>query len=254
MSNSRSRLMPSLLATALAVALASCGGGSSDAGGAASTTTNPPTAKTTTTIESTTTTVPEADQATQDEAASRIFREADFPEGWTVAVKAVPYATKGIKVDDCISPEGGPLSGLPLGAAAGGPTMRAPDADYFITSWAATFEDEAQATAFAEQVQTPEHAACMADTLEAGGKDRKDFSVAVTSAPNAERGVGEDHRVASDSYELREGDQVTSIVYIDTFQLGRTVVTVNSELGPMTQEQSDVASAVEAGLRSQRFA
>ncbi|WP_421118268.1 hypothetical protein ACE2AJ_12745 [Aquihabitans daechungensis] len=199
--------------------------------------------------------MPEADQATKDEAASRIFAEEDFPAGWTVAVKPVPYATKGIKVDDCISPEGGPLSELPLGAAAGGPTMRAPDADYFITSWSATFADEAQAAAFAEQVQKPEHATCMAETLEAGGgKDRKDFSVAVTSGPDAERGVGQDHRVASDSYELREGDEVVSIVYIDTYQLGRTVVTVNNELGPMTQEQSDAASAVEAELRGKTFA
>lgn len=250
MSNARSRLIPVLLLAALAA----CGGGSSDAGGATATTTEAP-AKTTTTAKASTTTTeaPKADAATQAEAASRIFAEEDFPDGWTVAVEAPPYDRKGIKQDDCLAPEGGPISKLPLGAAAGGPTMKAPDADAFVGSWAATFADEAQAAAYVQQITSPENATCTAKTLQAGGKGRKDFAVKVTSAPPEERGVGQDHRVASNSYELSEAGEAVSILYVDSYQLGRTVVTVNLELGGMTQEQADAASAVEAQLRAATF-
>jgi len=258
MSNVRSRVLPLLLTTGLAVSLVSCSGGSSDAGGAKTTTSKAAPAKTTTTAKPTTTTTeaPKADPATKAEAASRIFAEEDFPDGWTVAVKPLDYAGKGIdEDDDCTNPDGGPLSKIPLGAAAGGPTMRAPDVPAFISSWAATFEDEAQATAFSEQLATDEHATCMAETLQAsGGKDREDYQVKVTSGPPEERGVGQDRRVAADSYEISEGGEVISIVYIDSFQIGRTVVTVNIELGPMTEEQGAAASAVEAELRGKKFA
>ncbi|MCU1369889.1 MAG: hypothetical protein JWO77_1083 [Ilumatobacteraceae bacterium] len=258
MSNLRSRVLPSLLAAALVAVLAACGGGSSDADATASSTSRPAAAQTTTTEKPTTTTTeaPKADPATRAEAASRVFDEGDFPEGWTVAVKPLDYAGEGIDDDDdCTNPDGGPLSKIPLGAAAGGPTMRAPGYPAFISSWAATFEDEAQATAFSEQVATPEHAACTAEALQAaGGKGRKDYKVTVTSGPPAERGVGQDHRVAADSFEISDGGEVASIVYTDTFQVGRTVVTVNLELGPMTDEQGAAASAVEAELRGKKFA
>jgi hypothetical protein len=248
MTIARFRLVPLLLV----VALAACGGGSSDGADDAATTTKPP-AKTTTTAKATTTTseVPQADAATKAEAASRVFAEDVFPDGWTVEVEAQPYEEEGIKQDDCISPAGGPISKLPLGAAHGGPTMRAPDVDAFVGSWAATFADEAQAAAYVEQITAPENATCTAATLEQGGKGRKDFTVVVTSKSPEESGVGQDHRVAANSYELREGGQAVSALYIDSYLVGRTVVTVSLELGGMTQEQATAVSDAEAALRAQ---
>lgn len=254
----RSRALP-VLSALLVVALAACGGGSSDAGGdAAPTTTKPAAEQATTTTEASTTTtteVPEADDETKAEAASRILAADAFPDGWTEAVEPPAYATEGVKIDDCINPEGGPLSEVPLGAAAGGPTMRAPEVDYFVSSWAVTFADEAQATAYAEQIAADGHGDCLAESLqEAGSAGREDYAVELTSAPPAERGVGQEGRVAANSFELNEGGEVLSTLYIDSFQVGRTIVTVNIELGPMTQEQADAASAVEADLRAQAFA
>jgi hypothetical protein len=251
MANVRTRVIP--LTIVLVLGLAACGG-SSDAGGGGTTTTKAAAGTTTTAKPTTTTTeAPKADEATKAEAASRIFTEDDFPEGWTVAVKALPYDRKGIKADDCINPKGGPISTLPLGAAAGGPTMKAPDANAFVGSWAATFADEDQAAAFVDQITSPENATCTAKTLQAGGKGRKDFAVKVTSKSPEESGVGRDHRVASNSYELSEAGEVVSILYVDSYQIGRTVVTVNLELGGMTDEQAAAASAVEAQLRGEKF-
>lgn len=248
MTNARARWVPLLLV----VALAACGGGSSAASKEAATTTE---ATTTTTAKPTTTTTeaPKADAATKAEAASRVLAEEDFPAGWTVQSAALPYDRKGIKADDCIAPEGGPISKLPLGAAAAGPTMRAPDVDAFVGSWAATFADEAQAGAYIEQITAPENATCTAATLEQGGKDRKDFTAVVTSKAPEEAGVGQDHRVAANAYELREGGEPVSILYIDSYQVGRTVVTVTIELGGMSQEQADAVTAVEAQLRAEAF-
>ncbi|MGN6694784.1 MAG: hypothetical protein ACTHN0_11475, partial [Aquihabitans sp.] len=164
---------------------------------------------------------------------------------------ALPYEEEGIKQDDCISPAGGPVSKLPLGAAHGGPTMRAPGVNAFVGSWAATFADEAEAAAYVDQITAPENATCTAATLEEGGKARKDFTVAVTSKGPEESGVGQDHRVAANSYELREGGEPVSVVYIDSYLVGRTVVTVSLELGGMTQEQANAVSDVEAKVRAQ---
>jgi hypothetical protein len=256
MTKLRARVLP--LLPVLVVALAACGGGSSDAGGdAAPTTTQPAAEQATTTTEASTTTteVPEADDETKAEAASRILAADAFPDGWTEVVEPPAYATEGIKVDECINPEGGPLSEVPLGAAVGGPTMRAPEVDYFVGSWAVTFADEAQATAYAEQLAADGHGACLAESLQAAGAaGRDDYAVELTSAPAAERGVGQDKRVAANSFELSEGGEVLSTLYIDSFQIWRTIVTVNLELGPMTQEQADAASAVEADLRAKAFA
>ena len=252
MISTRARLaLPLLLVVTIA---AGCGGVGSDTSPSEVTTTKPK-AETTTTAEATTTTTeaPEADAATKAEAASRVFAEGDFPDGWTVAVEAPPYDRKGIATDDCINPKGGPVSKLPLGAAAGGPTMKAPDADAFIGSWAATFADEAQAEAYVAQITAPEHATCTAKRLTANGKDRKDFAAKVTTKPADQTGVGVDQRVASDSYELSEGGQVVSILYVESYRIGRTVVTVTTELGPMEQQQADAAAAVDAKLREQRF-
>jgi len=251
MTNARSRLAPLLLVAALAA----CGGGSSAASKETASTTEPP-AKTTTTAEPTTTTteVPKADEATRAEAAARVFAEEDFPEGWTVEAKALPYDREGIKADDCINPEGGPVSELPLGAAAGGPTMRAPDVDAFLSSWAATFADDAQAAAYVDQITAPEFAVCTAEALEEGGKDRKDFTAVVTSKAPEDAGVGQDHRVAANAYELQEGGETVSILYVDSYLVGRTVVTATLELGGMTQEQADAVSAVDAQLRAKAFA
>jgi hypothetical protein len=251
MAELRTRLLPVLVV----VALASCGGGSG--GDAATATTTADEAKATTTTEAATTTteVPEADAATKAEAASRILAAEAFPDGWTETAEPAPYETEGIKIDDCFNPEGGPLSEVPLGGAVGGPTMRAPEVDYFVTSWAVTFADEAQATAYAEQIAGDGHGACMAELLQAAGEEgREDYAVKLTSVPPAERGVGQDQRVAANSFELSAGGQVLSTLYIDSFQVGRTIVTVNVELGPMTQEQADAATAVADDLRVQAFA
>lgn len=248
MTNARTRWVPLLLV----LALAACGGGSSAASDER-TPTSEATTSTTAKPTTTTTEVPKADEATKAEAASRVFAEDDFPDGWTVQAEALPYDRKGIKADDCIAPPGGPISKLPLGAAAAGPTMRAPDVDAFVGSWAATFADEGQAEAYVDQIAAPEIAVCTAEMLEQGGKDRKDFTAVVTSADPEEAGVGQDRRVAANSYELREAGDPVSVLYIDSYRIGRTVATVTIELGGMSQEQADAVTAAEAQLRAEAF-
>lgn len=248
-----SKIRSVLLPFALVVGLAACGSGGSDAS-APEAATSEARATSTTKATTTTTEVPKADEATRAEAASHVLAEEDFPEGWTVVSEALPYDTKGIKGDDCINPKGGPVSEVPLGSAAGGPTMRAPGADGFVSSWAVTFEDEAQAARFTQQLTSPDHATCTAKVLQTGGaKDREDFAVKVVPGDPGARGIGQDHRIAADAYALTEGGEPVSNVYIDSFRIGRTVATVTIELGPMTQEQADAVTAAEAQVRTKVF-
>ena len=171
-----------------------------------------------------------------------------------MAVEALPYEEKGFGVDDCINPEGGALDRLPIGSAVGGPTMKAPDIDYFVSSWAVTFPDEAAASAWAATLDTEEHRECQRAALEAAnGKGIEDFEVATKPYDAIERGIGRDHRVAAAAYDFLQSGQATSSMYVDVFQVGRTVITVQVQLGPMTQAEADAASEVEAGLRTTHF-
>lgn len=230
--------------------LAACGGTSSGSDGSSERSPE----RTTTTQRTTTTEAAKADAATAAASAAKVFELGDLPEGWTVATEAPPYATKGLKIDECSNPADGPLAALPLGAIVGGPTLKAPDVDYYLTTWAATFPTEEDATTYAESRNTADAGLCQAEALEAAnGKGTQDFSVEPLLQPDAANGVGQDHRVAAQRFEFRQGEQVTSTMAIDTYQLGTTVVTVQVQLGPMSQAEADAAGAVEAEVRGNAF-
>lgn len=199
----------------------------------------------------TTTTPAQADETTAQLAAGLVFAEDDFPDGWTVAVEPLDYATKGIAVDECLNPAGGLLAAVPRGATVSGPTMKSPDVPFFISTWSATFPDEATAIAWSEELDTDERTECQRSRIEKGAADG--VEVRTVTSPESAATVGQDHRVAVAEYELTKDDEVVSLVHQSAYRVGRTVVTVRIEVGPMQPEQQDAGLAVEAQLRGTVF-
>jgi hypothetical protein len=185
------------------------------------------------------TTVPDTrpvDETAQAIALAGVLAAADFKEPWT------QYSAGGetpIDMESCSYRPDGPTSTLARGADQYGPTMQFGDTGAFVSSTASVFPDESQAVAFIAVVNTDEWGTCRAAQLQQYQQDNggDDISVKVTS--RTADNLGQSGFEAYAEFDFTDGaGNLTRIVTVSFYRLGRTVIGVTTEYGALDDAQT----------------
>lgn len=245
--------VPAAALVALSIALIGCGsGGGSDA--ATATTEAKPKPTTTETEATTTTELVRAEKNTATLATAGVYGTDDVPDGWTVGTEAIDYS-KGTKADECSNPVDGPFYQLPSGAIAGGPSFAVADGAIHLGSTAAVFNDEADAKEWTSFVQTDEFVECQRAAFEESANDsgEVEYIIKVATTEEATAGLGTAGFERTTGYEYVVDGEVTAQVYVNSYRVGRAVLTVQLDVGPVALEELDAVVAAESELRGVVF-
>ena len=176
------------------------------------------------------------DETAQALAQAGTLVAADFPEPWT------QYSAGGEFQADptsCSYRPDGPTTRVAHGGGQFGPTMQFGDTGAYVSSSASVFADEPDAMDFIDIIGTDEWGTCRAEQLQQAQRDSgfDDITVEVTSRTNEALGQSGLEGYAEFSYTDAAGN-LTRVVLVSYYRLGRTVISVVQEYGELSDGES----------------
>jgi hypothetical protein len=185
------------------------------------------------------TTVPDTrpvDEAAQALALAGTLVATDFPEPWT---QYSPGGEFQADPTSCSYRPDGPTTRIPHGGGQFGPTMQFGDTTAYVSSSASVFPAETDASEFIDIIATEEWGTCRAEQLQQAQRDAgfDDITVAVTSRTNDVLGQNGLEGYGEFSFTDADGN-LTRVVLISYYRLGRTVISVVQEYGELSDTES----------------